>query len=106
MKFYYINKNYLFLTINIFLLYFSIKTFKVKKEKQIENKIIRFKKNKFNRNLSKKNFEKDLEHIIHYVKLLKEGFFKNENYFSEILQPKISFVSSVYNKEKCWMNEK
>ena len=100
MKFYYINKNYLFLTINIFLLYFSIKTFKVKKEKQIENKIIRFKKNKFNRNLSKKNFEKDLEHIIHYVKLLKEGYFKNENYFSEILQPKISFISSVYNKEK------
>ena len=100
MKFYYINKNYLFLTINIFLLYFSIKTFKVKKEKQIENKIIRFKKNKFNRNLSKKNFEKDLEHIIHYVKLLKEGYFKNENYFSETLQPKISFVSSVYNKEK------
>ena len=103
MKFYFINKNYLcLLTINIILFYFSIKTFKVEKEKekQIENKIIRFKKYKYNRNLPKKNFENELPQIIHYVKLLKEGYFKNENYFSEILQPKISFISSVYNKEK------
>ena len=103
MKFYFINKNYLFLlTINIILFYFSIKTSKVEKEKekQIENKIIRFIKCKFNRNLPKKNFEKELSNIIKYVKLLKEGYFKNENYFSEILHPKISFVSSVYNKEK------
>ena len=103
MKFYFINKNYLcLLTINIILFYFSIKISKVEKEKekQIENKIIRFKKYKYNRNLPKKNFENELPQIIHYVKLLKEGYFKNENYFSEILQPKISFISSVYNKEK------
>lgn len=101
MKFYYINKNYLcLLTISIILFYFSIKTSKVKNEKQIENKIIRFIKYKFNRNLPKKNFENELPHIIDYVKLLKEGYFKNENYFSEILHPKISFISSVYNKEK------
>jgi glycosyltransferase involved in cell wall biosynthesis len=101
MKFYYINKNYLFLlTINIILFYFLIKTPKVEKEKHIENKIIRFIKYKCNRNLSKKNFEKDLSNITHYVKLLKEGYFKNENYFSEILHPKISFISSVYNKEQ------
>jgi glycosyltransferase involved in cell wall biosynthesis len=73
---------------------------KVEKEKQIENKIIRFIKYKFNKNLSRKNFEKDLPQIIHYVKLLKEGFFKNEIYFPEIIKPKISFISSIYNKEK------
>ena len=39
MKFYYINKNYLFLTINIFLFYLTIKTSIVEKEKQVENKM-------------------------------------------------------------------
>jgi glycosyltransferase involved in cell wall biosynthesis len=73
---------------------------KVEKEKQIENKIIRFIKYKFNKYLSRKNFEKDLPQIIHYVKLLKKGFFKNEIFFPEIVKPKLSFVSSVYNKEK------
>jgi hypothetical protein len=95
--------NVIFLfTINVILFYFSIKASKVEKEKekQIENKIIRFIKYKFNKNLPKKNFEKKLSNIIKYVKLLKEGYFKNENFFSEILHPKISFVSSVYNKEK------
>ena len=101
MKYYYLNKNYLFqLTINLILFYVLIKSLKVEKEKQIENKIIRFIKYKFNKNLSRKNFEKDLPQIIHYVKLLKEGFFKNEIYFPEIIKPKISFISSVYNKEK------
>ena len=101
MKYYYLNKNYLFqLTINLILFYVLIKSLKVEKEKQIENKIIRFIKYKFNKNLSRKNFEKDLPQIIHYVKLLKEGFFKNEIYFPEIVKPKISFISSVYNKEK------
>ena len=101
MKYYYLNKNYLFqLTINLILFYVLIKSLKVEKEKQIENKIIRFIKYKFNKYLSRKNFEKDLPQIIHYVKLLKEGFFKNEIYFPEIVKPKISFISSVYNKEK------
>ena len=101
MKYYYLNKNYLFqLTINLILFYVLIKSLKVEKEKQIENKIIRFIKYKFNKNLSRKNFAKDLPQIIHYVKLLKEGFFKNEIYFPEIVKPKISFISSVYNKEK------
>lgn len=101
MKYYYLNKNYLFqLTINLILFYVLIKSLKVEKEKQIENKIIRFIKYKFNKYLSRKNFEKDLPQIIHYVKLLKKGFFKNEIFFPEIVKPKISFVSSVYNKEK------
>jgi glycosyltransferase involved in cell wall biosynthesis len=101
MKYYYLNKIYLFqLTINLILFYVLIKSLKVEKEKQIENKIIRFIKYKFNKKLSRKNFEKDLPQIIHYVKLLKEGFFKNEIYFPEIVKPKISFISSVYNKEK------
>jgi hypothetical protein len=88
-----LNKKYLFqLTINLILFYVLIKTLKVEKEKQIENKIIRFIKYKFNKNLSRKNFEKDLPQIIHYVKLLKKGFFKNEIFFPEIVKPKLSFV--------------
>lgn len=101
MKYNYLNKNYLFqLIINLILFYVLIKSLKVEKEKQIENKIIRFIKYKFNKNLSRKNFEKDLPQIIRYAKLLKEGFFKNEICFPEIVKPKISFISSVYNKEK------
>ena len=96
-------KNQFLIIIIIVLFYFIIKSFKINKENKDENKLIRFIDLKVNKNKNKneltKNFEKDLPQIISYVKLLKKGFYRNKIYFPEILKPKISFISSVYNKE-------
>ena len=82
-----------------FLLSFISYTKNLLSKNKIEIKVIRYiKHKKFNKpNIYLKG--KYLEYQ-KYVKLLKEGYFKNEIYHYNIFKPQISFVASVYNKEK------
>lgn len=66
---------------------------------KIENQIKRFIKYKKRNNITKYYYEKDLINIKNYVKFLKEKTFDNI-YFESIKYPKVSFIISVYNKEK------
>jgi len=89
------------LIINVVLFYFLFITNKIyKKENENEFEIKKFIKKKAFKNLSKKQFEKDLPEIIKYVKLLRENYINNIIYYNEILKPKVSFIASVFNKEK------
>ena len=89
------------LIINVILFYFLLMTYKIfKKEDENENEIRQFIKKKAFKNLSKKQFEKDLPKINQYVKLLRENYFHNKIYNNETLKPKVSFIATVYNKEK------
>ena len=65
-----------------------------------EKEIIRYIKHKRKNNITKNYFEKEIPQIKKYVELLRNGYFKNEIYYFNILKPKISFIASVYNKEK------
>ena len=67
---------------------------------KIENKVIRFIKYKSKNNLIKYYFEKEIPNITQYVKLLRKGYFEGKIYNFNIKNPKISFISSIYNKEK------
>ena len=53
-----------------------------------------------NYNLSKYEYENEIPQIKEYVKLLKDNYFKNTSFNYELSKPKISFIASVYNKEK------
>lgn len=89
------------LIINVVLFYFLFITynfFKIVDENELE--IRQFIKKKAFKNLSKKQFEKDIPKIIQYVKLLRENYFNNKIYYNETLKPKVSFITTVYNKEK------
>jgi glycosyltransferase involved in cell wall biosynthesis len=89
------------LIINVVLFYFLLITNKICKiENENEFEIKKFIKKKSFRNLSKKQFEKELPEIIQYVKLLRENYFNNTIHYNEILKPKVSFIASVFNKEK------
>ena len=67
---------------------------------KIEKKLKRFIKFKKKQNIIKNNYEKELPNIINYVKSLRNGSFNNNIYHNYIDKPKISFIASVYNKEK------
>jgi glycosyltransferase involved in cell wall biosynthesis len=94
--------NFIFrLIINVVLFYFLLITNKICKiENENEFEIKKFIEKKAFRNLSKKQFEKDLPDIIQYAKLLRENYFNNTIHYKEILKPKVSFIASVFNKEK------
>ena len=90
--------------INILILLFFI-TYEKKnifQEKQnIEVKLQRYIKHKrTNKIANYYNYEKKLPEIINYIKKLREGSFQNNIIYDEILKPKVSFIASVYNKEK------
>ena len=67
---------------------------------KVELEIIQYIKYNMNYNLSKYEFENEIPQIKEYVKSLKENSFKNNTFYFDIQKPKISFVASVYNKEK------
>ena len=67
---------------------------------RIELKVLRFIKHKKKNNITKYCFENDLPNIREYVKSLRNGHFKEQIYNSSINKPKISFIATVYNKEK------
>ena len=90
-----LNKKLFFFIIIIFL--FCLEPFC---KNQLENRIIRYIKFKKNKNLLYYDFEKELPKIKNYTKLLKTKFFKIKKYHKKIKKPKISFIASVYNKEK------
>lgn len=67
----------------------------------IENKLQRYIKYKrINNLINYYNYEKELPKIINYIKLLREGAFQNNMSYNCADKPKISFIASVYNKEK------
>ena len=67
---------------------------------RIELKVLRYIKYKRKKNITKYYFEKDLPYIKEYVKSLRKGLFKEQIYNSSINNVKISFIATVYNKEK------
>ena len=91
------NEYILLLYTILLVLSFSIR----KPEKRnIEMKIERFIKHKEHKYIYYQDFEKELPSINIYIKSLRENLTNNANNYSEILKPKISFIASVYNKEK------
>lgn len=84
-----------FISFIIFLLITNYSTKKYLNEFQIKNYI----RNNRIRNVTKKNYEKELYSIKMYVKQLKERLINIKNYYNIILKPKISFIATVYNKE-------
>lgn len=68
--------------------------------KNIENKLNRYIKYKSKCKLKYYDFEKELPAIKNYLKLLKENYFKIKEYKLKTDKPKVSFIASVYNKEK------
>ena len=98
-----INKNIYFkiFIINIILLLLLITYFgNLFLINEIEKKIMRYIKFKKKKNIIKHYYEKDLKIIINYVKLLRNNSFQNNIYHNDIDNPKISFIASVFNKEK------
>jgi cellulose synthase/poly-beta-1,6-N-acetylglucosamine synthase-like glycosyltransferase len=66
---------------------------------KMEIKLIRYFIHK-TKQISYYNYEKDLPKILNYINFLKENYFNNITYNSNISKPKVSFIASVYNKEK------
>ena len=76
-----------------------ISTINKTKNYELKPKIIRY--NKFKRkNISIKNIEENLIPFISYVKSIKEGNFPKISYNKRYSNPKVSFIASVFNKEK------
>ena len=70
------------------------------REIHIENKVIRYIKHKKKNNLVRYYYEKEIPQIKKYVKFLREGYFQSNINYSNIFEPKISFIATVFNKEK------
>ena len=95
------NKNILILFFIILIILLILSFILKKPEKRyIEMKIDRFIKYKGNKYINYKEFEKELPSIKLYVKSLRENLINNVFNYTEIFKPKISFIASVYNKEK------
>jgi glycosyltransferase involved in cell wall biosynthesis len=86
----------------IIIMIFLIISFILKgpEKNNIENKILRFFKYKKKELIHYKDFEKELPSIKEYVNSLKNNLIKNDINYTEIVNPKVSFIASVYNKEK------
>ena len=69
-------------------------------DKKSEKLFFIFIKKRKNKKIFYKNLEKELPAIKKYVKSFNEKLIKNNINHTEILNPKISFIASVYNKEK------
>ena len=98
------NEVFIKILINIIILLFFI-TYEKKNifqaKQNIEVKLQRYIKHKrTNKIANYYNYEKKLPEIINYIKKLREGSFQNNIIYDEILKPKVSFIASVYNKEK------
>ena len=91
------NKDILLLIIIIIILNFSQK---FNDKNKFEKYIIRYIKYKKKNNLPYKNFEKEIPLIKEYINFLKNNLTKIQIFNININKPKISFITSVYNKEK------
>ena len=95
--------SFFFYSLKLFFLFFLIKLL-LKKEKMIvsnlELKILNYIQKYKKINLPTKNFEMQIPFIIDYVKLLRNNSITNNNFINEIIEPKLSFIATVYNKEK------
>lgn len=67
---------------------------------KIEKIIIRYIKFKRKNNLPHKDFEKEIPLIKKYVNILRNNKNKAQIFNINLIKPKISFIASVYNKEK------
>ena len=96
-----INKTFRIINL-IFLFFLIFKTYdKFNRDKfNIEMKVQRFFRFKKKINLKYKNYELELPRIQKYVFELKQNYTNNNMDYDNISNPKISFISSIYNKEK------
>ena len=97
------NDNIYLKSIIVIIFYFFMKFYKnidFYKEITIENKLSRYIKYKKKENIIKKNYEKEIPNIKNYIRLLRKRYIKNEIFLHNISKPKVSFIASVYNKEK------
>ena len=83
----------------IFVLIFMKGNKEIVSKNKMEIKLIRYFKHK-TKQISYYNYEKDLPRILNYINFLKENYFNNITYYSNNSKPKVSFIASVYNKEK------
>jgi glycosyltransferase involved in cell wall biosynthesis len=85
--------------INIIVLLFLLNIWDYSYKNLLESKIIRYIKHKKKNILSCKEYEKEIYNIKKYIYYLKNNFLKKIKYNFNITKPKVSFISSVYNKE-------
>ena len=94
----YINFRFKIFIFSIFLIFNTLNIFS-SKENEIINQIIEYNKKYLINNITKYNYEKKIVNIKKYINLLNNGYFKNCVYNKNILKPKISFITTVFNKE-------
>lgn len=68
-------------------------------ELNVSEYIKNYKKNNLSQ-INFKYFEKEIPFIINYVKLLRENLIIDNNLYFKIINPKITFIATVFNKEK------
>ena len=89
-----------FLIIFIFLILLTYNIFVLRGENQIENQIIQYNNQNENNIIIKFNYEKNIPQIKKYIFLLKNAYITSDIYNNTNFNPKISFITTVYNKEK------
>lgn len=99
----FINKkilNYKYLIFIFFFLVINI-TYNVFlfKENKIENQIIQYNQKNKKNTIIKLKYENDIPQIKKYIHLLRKGYIKISSYNNKYFHPKISFITTVYNKE-------
>lgn len=98
---YYYKIYFKFIIIVLFILIgvFSFKIFSFHDD-EIKKLIIQFNQKYKSKSITKNNNEKKFKQIKLYINLLKNGHFKSNVYYKKILKPKISIITTVFNKEK------
>ena len=89
-----------FLIIFIFLILLTYNIFVLRGENRIENQIIQYNNQNENNIIIKFNYEKNIPQIKKYIFLLKNAYITSDIYNNKNFNPKISFITTVYNKEK------
>ena len=89
---------YLIFIFFIFLIYNNSNIF-LFKENKLKNKIIQYiKQSKINK-IKKFKYENNIPQIKKYIHLLRKGYIRINSFYNNNFKPKISFVTTVYNKE-------
>ena len=70
------------------------------RQNQIEHEITNYNKKYENITKLKIYYEKDIPKIKKYILLLKKQYIKSDLYYNKYSKPKISFITTVFNKEK------
>lgn len=93
-------KEYLFFIIFFIFIILLIISYIKTNENILELKLIKFIKDNRKNTIKKRNFENQISSIKKYIKLLRQKIIKIHNFPNLVDNPKISFITSVYNNEK------